>query len=248
MGPLTKLKAIWALNKLANAWQKTVWRTSRMNWKTYTSAAIVAVCGALQYLQANGHCDGCDKVADALLYLAGVLGLVGLRHAIAKSSKVLVLAALLAGGTANAQAVIDVEAGGALAPSRTPRASGYFAFCAGGEATRTCSIVDARPISPEGVTYSFTQRVERSIVSDERLEVLGFADFGVATSEDATAGIFKTGGALKIPIRGPLFAVTSGGFERSPLSGNEGWAAVGVRYRFGRAPETSGNISSGGTE
>lgn len=93
MGPIDKMKALWHLNKLANLWEKTFWRTNQMGWKTIGGAVIAAIAMVLYFLETAGVCQGCEKMGDGVLALGAALGFVGLRHAVAK-----LMAALPKGG------------------------------------------------------------------------------------------------------------------------------------------------------
>ena len=85
MGPLDMFRAYRAFNKLESAWNKSVWRKNLMGWKTITGAGIIAASVALRYLESAGVCSGCGAIAEGLQALGEALGLVGLRHAIAKN-------------------------------------------------------------------------------------------------------------------------------------------------------------------
>lgn len=91
MGPIKMFQGYRLVNALESAWNKTFWRTSQMGWKTVSSAALVAACSVLQFLEATGVCQGCGPVADALINLGQWLGLagigIGLRHAQVKGGK-----------------------------------------------------------------------------------------------------------------------------------------------------------------
>ena len=87
MGPFEAFKLYRIANRLQDAWNKSFWRTSQMGWKTITGAAIIAVSGALKYLESQGLCQGCDAISEGLFALGNALGLIGLRHAAAKGGQ-----------------------------------------------------------------------------------------------------------------------------------------------------------------
>jgi hypothetical protein len=84
MGPIQAIKIFLAARKLQAAWEKSLWRNTEMGWKTIAGALIVAASGALGYLESVGVCSGCGKISEGLFALGTALGLIGLRHAIAK--------------------------------------------------------------------------------------------------------------------------------------------------------------------
>ena len=87
MGVVQAIKVLQHLNKLKSAWNKALWRKSKMGWKAIAGAVIVAISGALYFLDSVGLVEGGAEIANGVLALGGALGIVGVRHAIAKMGK-----------------------------------------------------------------------------------------------------------------------------------------------------------------
>jgi len=81
---LDTIKKYWAAKAVQDAAEKVDWSTfTGKGWKTYTGAALIAASVILDYV----GCQGCAPLSEALLKVGEALGLVGMRHAIAKGGK-----------------------------------------------------------------------------------------------------------------------------------------------------------------
>lgn len=235
MGPFEAFKLYRLMNKLQSAWENSFWRTSQMGWKTILGALIVAGSAGLRFMEAQGLCQGCAEIAGAVEAIGIAIGVVGLRHAIAKSAApVIVLACLLGLGTAQAQNR-SVWVGASLDATAEPNAAGHVCGLLGTTGSQTFSLtcLSARNGGEDKPIYDVEQGIAQHLFDwGGLIHVYGLATGGISTTDTGSNGLFGGGFAATFKIKEGLEIVGAAKGAWSPALEDRAAPRFAIGFRY----------------